>query len=245
MIWDILLASFALAVGGILKGATGAGAPVLAIPILAIIFDVPHAVALMVVPNLFSNISQIRQYRHERITPLFTWGFAGGGAFGAFVGTWMLATLRPELLMLLVAFAVLSYIGFRLLKPDWGLPYPLAEKLATPVGAIGGMLQGASGLSAPASITFLNAARLERGQFIITISIFFTAMSLVQIPFLWLWGVLTPQLFGLGVLALIPLMGAMPLGAMVGRMVSPVVFDRIILALLGGISIKLIATAIP
>ena len=40
------------------------------------------------------------------------------------------------------------------------------------MGAGGGVLQGSAGLSAPVSITFLNSMKLERNQFIPTISVY-------------------------------------------------------------------------
>ena len=44
-----------------MKGATGAGSSVVAIPVLAVFIDAKLAVALMTVPNLFSNLIQIHQ----------------------------------------------------------------------------------------------------------------------------------------------------------------------------------------
>ena len=41
------------------------------------------------------------------------------------------------------------------------------------MGVGGGILQGSAGLSAPISITFLNSMKLERNQFIPTISVYF------------------------------------------------------------------------
>ena len=57
----------AFALGGIVKGATGAGAPVVAIPVIAIFFDVQLAVIIMAVPNLISNLLQIIHYRKVEI----------------------------------------------------------------------------------------------------------------------------------------------------------------------------------
>ena len=53
----IMIVAFAL--GGLVKGATGAGSPVIAIPVLTVFFDAKLAVAIMAVPNLFSNLVQI------------------------------------------------------------------------------------------------------------------------------------------------------------------------------------------
>ena len=53
------------------------------------------------------------------------------------------------------------------------------------MGSAGGVLQGSAGLSAPVSITFLNSMKLERNQFIPTISVYFGVMSVFQIPTLY------------------------------------------------------------
>ena len=54
----LIYAAGAFFTGGILKGATGAGAPIIAIPILTFLFDVPTAVASFTLPNLLSNLWQ-------------------------------------------------------------------------------------------------------------------------------------------------------------------------------------------
>src|SRR3546814_7751157 len=88
----------------------------------------------------------------------------------------MLISLPSDLLLLGVAGAVFLYIAFRLARPDWVLDLGIATRLAAPAGFAGGLLQGAAGISAPISITFLNAMRVDRSAFIATISVFFVAM---------------------------------------------------------------------
>jgi uncharacterized membrane protein YfcA len=44
--FPILVAFLSLGLGGILKGTTGAGAPLVAVPALALLFDVPTAIAI-------------------------------------------------------------------------------------------------------------------------------------------------------------------------------------------------------
>ncbi|WP_346909095.1 hypothetical protein [uncultured Roseibium sp.] len=63
---------------------------------------------------------------------------------------------------------------------------------------LGGALQGATGISAPASITFLNALKLPRSTFIATISVFFIVMSIGQIEQLVVVGLLDWHRFFLG-----------------------------------------------
>lgn len=236
---DILYAALAFAAGGVLKGGIGAGAPVIAVPILALLYDVPLAVALFTIPNLTSNLWQGWNYRSARLPWRFVGAMAVSGAVGAGIGSVILANLAPDLLLVFVAVAVVIYIGFRLSHPDWALPYKTGERMAGPVGLVAGIMQGASGISAPVSITFLSAMRLERAQFIGTISVFFFAMAIVQIPTLTYYGIMTPERFLLGVAAILPLFAGMPLGSWLARYVSRAAFEKLILVLLGLIAAKL------
>ena len=175
----------AFALGGTLKGATGAGAPIITIPVIAAFYDVRIAVIIMVIPNLLTNISQIYQFRKTILPLFFTFSFALGGGIGAFIGTMLLINLPIKILTLAVAFIVIIYIILKIVVPSWKLTYKKATKLVFIMGTGGGVLQGSAGLSAPISITFLNSMKLERNQFIPTISVYFGIMSIFQFPTLY------------------------------------------------------------
>ena len=119
--------------------------------------------------------------------------------------------------------------------------------LASPCSAAGMSTSATfetAGISAPISISFLNAIRLERAAFIATISVFFVAMAVTQIPLLAVWGVLTPQRALLSAAALLPLVAGMPLGALLARRFSKTFFDRLILVLLALIAARLVLHAV-
>ncbi|MCT7378430.1 sulfite exporter TauE/SafE family protein [Chelativorans salis] len=233
-----------LAGGGILKGATGAGAPVLAVPALAMMFDVKFAVVVMLVPNLLTNIWQGWLFRRHRLPASFIWGFAAAGAAGVVAGTLMLAFFSQQLLSLMVAAAVFGYVFLRLARPDWKIAYPLASRLRLPAGLTAGVLQGASGISAPVSITFLNAMRLERPVFISTVSVFFAVMSALQIPALGYFGILSEHGALISLAALFPILAFMPVGSALARRLSKENFDRAILILLSLLALKLVYDAL-
>lgn len=240
----ILLAILGLSLGGLLKGATGAGAPIIAVPILAMYFNVPLAVTIFAMPNLLTNIWQSWTYRPHQLSRRFTLLFAAGGGLGAAIGTVLLANLPGHALTLGVAFAVLFYLVFRIIVPSWKLSYPVAERLAFPVSTLAGALGGAAGVSAPVSLTFLNAMKLDRQQFIATISTFFAVMGVVQVPMLIGYGFMDWKRFALSLGAIVPVLAFMPVGSWLASRFSPIIFDRIILVLLAGISLRLIVQAL-
>jgi uncharacterized membrane protein YfcA len=241
LILEIGLVALCLFLGGVLKGATGAGAPVLAVPALALLFDVRFAVVVMVLPNLFSNLFQAWKYRRDLPERRFVLRFTGWGSLGAAVGTWLLLNLPLTLLPALVALAVMGYVVLRLTRPDWTLPFAHGLRLSPIAGFAAGVLQGAAGLSAPISITFLSAMRLARPVFIATISVLFTAFTLVQLPALWFSGAMSPRELAYSLVALAPLAAGMPVGAAVARRLRPEIFDRAILVLLTLIAVRLVA----
>ena len=86
--------------------------------------------------------------------------------------------------------------------------------------------------------------RLERMQFVATISSFFMAISLVQVVMLSKLQILGDREVYYGCLALVPLIAFMPVGSMLIRYVSKVVFDRVIMTMLFVLAVKLMVDAI-
>ena len=243
MIFDtitIIAILIAFALGGILKGATGAGAPIVTIPVIAAFYDVRVAVIIMVIPNLLTNIGQIYQFRKTILPSFFTVSFAIGGGIGAFVGTILLANLSIKILTLSVSFIVIIYIFLKLIVPSWKLIYKKATKLVFILGAAGGVLQGTAGLSAPISITFLNAMKLERNQFIPTISVYFGVMSIFQMPTLYYYDFLNFEIIIASLVSTIVLLSFMPIGSWIAKSVSKEKFDKITLILLAFIAVRII-----
>lgn len=237
---SLIFIGLAFAIGGVLKGATGAGAPIVAVPVLAIFYDVQTAVALFVMPNIVSNLIQFVQYRHANEQPGFTLKFALAGALGAAFGTFLLAFMSSRFLVLAVGLVIFAYIAFRLFRPDWKLDQPLAEKLVGPFGGLAGILQGAAGISAPVSVTFLNAMRMDRTQFIVTISVFFLAMGLVQLPLQVWFQIMNVERFIQSCIALLPLTLFLPVGAAIGKTLSPALFDKMVLVILAILGCKML-----
>ncbi len=242
--WGVFAIVVALGLGGILKGVTGAGVPLIAVPIIAAFYDIKVAVALLVIPNLMTNIWQGIRYRAHPLEKGFAIKFGICGALGAGLGTIMLAYLPSSALGLAIAIIIFIYVTLRLVLPNLQLPITHARRLLWPAGVFGGVLQGAVGISAPIAVTFLNAMRIPRSNFVFTISIFFGAMCLAQFPAQIAYGLMNWNIALFGLLSTIPLFATIPVGEWIGRRLSPVVFDRAILLVLIVLAVRLVWVAL-
>jgi uncharacterized protein len=238
MIWVFL----SVALGGILKGATGAGAPLVAIPAIALYHPegVKFAVTIFVLPSLLSNIWQSWSYRRHFLAGPVVWVMSATGVLGIATGSWMLSALDPRYLSLLVAIGVIIYVTLRLGRVSLNVGKRTVVLLAGPVGLAAGLLQGSSGISAPVTLTFLNALRLPRNAFIATVSTFFLIQTAVQLPALAFVGLLTWERLLLSFAAFVVLAIFMPVGEWLGGKLSPGIFDKIILCLLAVLAAKLV-----
>lgn len=239
----LAILSIGLFFGAVLKGATGVGLPLIAIPTIAAVYDVRIAVVMLVIPNFCTNFWQIRKLREHNLDSNFARNFALSGIVGAGVGTVLLAFLPLTILNGIIALIVIAYIALRLLRPEFDLSTSVMRKWEMVAGSSAGLLQGAVGLSAPITITFLHSCRLPRQTFIFIASLFFASMSLIQLPLQLALGLMTQDLIILSILALIPIWIGLPVGERIGRKLSPAVFDRTILILLGLLAVKMLADA--
>lgn len=228
----------AMFLGGVLKGATGAGMPIIAVPVIAAFYDVRFAVVILVIPSFLTNIFQIYKFRVHNTIPEFTRNFALSGLLGAGLGTMLLSLVPVDQLNILMALIVFAYIALKVFKPTFYIPLMRAKKLVWFAGTGGGLLHGALGISAPISITFANAVKLERPVFIFTMSMFFTAMCVAQIPLQIAYGMVSWETTLIGLFTLIPLMAGMPVGEIIGKRMNAIVFDRVILIMLSVLALK-------
>ena len=239
----IALILFSMFLGGLIKGVTGTGMPIVAVPVIASFYDVPLAVAVLVIPNLLINIFQTLKFKHHNNEPRLTRNFAISGFLGAAIGTIILTSITAENLNLLISVILLLYIGLRINKPEFKMTLFRAHKLVWFAGLGGGFLQGAFGISAPIAVTFANAIQLDRPVFIYTMSVFFTAMCFMQIPLLLIYDVMTWKTALIGLTACVPIIFGVFIGDNIGKRLNSVIFDRVILTLLALLAFKLVINA--
>lgn len=238
--WAIM--GLALAAGAIVKGATGMGLPLIALPVLTTFFGLQHAVGIMAITQVLTNSMQIWQFREARhdaamrFLPLFL--IAGG--VGVVLGTWLLSNLPERALVFTLGLLLLCYFVLKISKPNMAVGPKLAMRGGPFAGFGSGVLQGATGISAPIGVTFIHAMGLERAAHVYAVSAMFLVLGMVQFPALVVSGIMQPQWVLEALLAMIPILIFMPVGQALAGRLSRRAFDLMILIFLGLMGLKML-----
>ena len=237
---SIAVILLALAAGSFMKGITGLGLPLIAVPVMASFLGVEHAVVVMVIPGIVTNAwllwvhrSQVAAARH--LPALLLAGMVGVG-----LGTWVLSALSERMLSLVLALAIGGYLLTLLLHPRFSLSRAVDRYLSPVIGLVAGVMQGATGISSPVVATYFHALRLDQRAYVFSVTATFQVFCLAQLFSLNQAGLFTHTRFLEGMLALLPIVVILPLSMRLARIVSRRAFDRILVALIVVMEIKFI-----
>lgn len=228
---DLLVIVSAIALGAFVKGATGSGLPMIAIPVMATFLGVERAVVLMAIPGVVSNTWLLWVHRRRLPDTRDLPTLIGAGVLGAVAGTWLLKALDPRLLSLVLSGVIVGYVVVFVSRPGFRLRPGLTRYLSAPVGGVAGALQGATGISGPLLSTYLHAYRLERAVYVVSITTLYLVFAVAQVFSMTGLGLYSAGRLRDSLLALLP-MAVLPLGNRVARRLSRKAFDYTVLTVL-------------
>ena len=237
------IAALAILFAGATKGISGFGLPVIAIPIMAILYDLPTAIGITILPTVLSDLPLVYKFRQEwRITHRFVI-FILLAVAGVVVGTQILVTVDQRPLKLLLGLGVLFFAitsWFRLLP---ALGDRLARRWAPPAGLLAGTLQGATGSAAPIVTIFFFQLQMSRQAFLFLINSYFLVVDSSQLVSLIWVGVYTPRFFLLALGATLLALPAVFLTLRLQDRISDQFFRKAVLVLLGITGVVLVLRA--
>lgn len=236
----LITAFFMFVTGGIVKGTLGVGLPLVVVPLLSLLLDSSKAIGLLVMPVLVSNALQ--SIEGGRL--IFTLR-----RFGTLIGAQFIATLwandwgarlSPREMNAVIALTVVSAVAMMLLTPQGEIPKKSEWWLGPVVGVIAGAMGGASSLTGPILITYLMALRLDKDDFVGSISIIYLLGSIPMYAAMLIWG-----RFGLNEVAwscagLLPMYLGLKIGVVLRKRLSEDGFRRILMGFLIFLAILLV-----
>ena len=241
---DLVVILVVTAVSFFVKAITGFGGPLLAIPVLAPLLGVEHAVVALSLANLTSNALLIWQNREgaETARP-FLVRILSAGALSAVLGAFLLVWLDDRILYGVLAVSVFAYVALAFAKPDLRIRRETGIRLAAPVGLIGGFFHGATANSGTVFGTFLHSLGLSRPEFVFAITTVFFVLSSLQVGTLASLGAFGDDRWIQSLVAILPIFVVTPLGIRVAGRLNARTFGRVVLVMLAVAGVRLLLGA--
>lgn len=167
--WQLAWCALVVLAAYTLRGATGFGAGVVAIPLLVLVLPMQIVIPVVTTLGIGASFGQtMREFRHVEWRGVR--GLLAPMLVGAAVGLWMFKALHPELLRGALALFIIGY-GLWSVAPR--APHSRAPRvwLAPVAGAGGGLVSTLfGGMAGPMFVVYLDALRLDKTRFRATIS---------------------------------------------------------------------------
>lgn len=218
--------------GGFVKGASGSGLPQTAIPLIALVTDVPTAIAVVQIPAMSINLFQLRVRDHPQRDVFRHWPMFVTLFFTTIIGVALLRAAPPQHLFVFMAAITLATIAFLSLKPNFTLPPSMRLPVGLPLAACAGLSGGLSSLGGVFLIPYFLSLNLPKDVFVATVSTCYLAIIVPIIGFFLYWDLVDPHLFLYSIAAVVPSLAGMWIGERVRRRIDDRQFRRVVLAVL-------------
>ena len=176
----IIIASVFL-LAGFVKGTIGMGLPTVAMGLLATRMTPAHALAIVIVPAIVTNIWQtfVGPYLRDILRRL--WPLLICTALGVWVGGGLLTgpyarygTIVLGILLVIYAILGLSKVRFSVRREN-------ESWIGAIVGLITGVISAATGVQVIPSMPFMQAIGMEKNELIQALGVFFTTATVAQV----------------------------------------------------------------
>lgn len=240
----ILGMAFAIFVGGVVKGITAIGLPIVTMVIVINFVPPQTALALITVPILVTNLWQASR-AGDLITPIRRfWLMIVVFIICLYLGSLIVATVQPAMMFLLIGIAVVIFTVSQLFKPLEKPLSPMMERILGPVaGIFGGLLGGISTIWGPPMMMFLFMLHLPKDLWARTIGIIWLIGAIPLTLFYWQNGILNPSNIWLSIGACVPGMIGILIGERIRRFVNEALFRKVLLVALLIVGLNLIRRA--
>lgn len=229
---QLLLVLVASAAGAWVKGVTGMGYPLLAIPLIALGTGVEDAVVIVATPNVAANAYLTWEARAGRAGSRDLPRLVLVGTVGAVIGTLALLRLPETPLLVALALTILGFVVLFVRAPGLRLREATTRRWSPVVGGVAGLMQGAVGVSGPIVATWLHGYRLPKEAYVYSVTLIFGITGAVQLAVLIARGALTAERLVASAVAGAAVLVAIPLGVALRRRLAGPAFERAVLAVL-------------
>jgi uncharacterized membrane protein YfcA len=233
----VLLSAFAAA---LLRGFTGFGFAIAAVPLLSLALPPARVVPLAVVLQVLASVSDLRAASRITDWRSLIW-LSPGMIAGTPLGLWLLTRLSANPARLTIGVLILGSV--LVLGRGVRLPPRPANWMIASVGVISGMMNGLAAMSGPPVVAYLMALPHSAVVVRATSLVFFTFTAIVAMVPLAFAGLIDTETLLFSLLAWPVLLVGSQLGAWAFHRAKPHYHRRIALTILSVLAVLLIVRA--
>ncbi|KAB2881014.1 MAG: sulfite exporter TauE/SafE family protein [Pseudorhodoplanes sp.] len=162
----------------ILRGLTGFGFAIAAVPLLSLFLSPVVVVPLVICLQLFGNLFEIRTSLRACHWPSLV-ALTAGALIGAPAGLLALSVMAPDAARLLIAAATL--VAVLLLTKGFTFARPPGMRLTVPVGIVAGAFNGLAAMPGPPVIAYYLSLPVSRTVMRASLNVFFLANASIAV----------------------------------------------------------------
>ncbi len=224
----VLFMAAVLVLAGFVKGVIGLGLPTISVGLLGLIMAPVEAAALLVVPNLVTNIWQLLAGPALGALLHRLWPMLAGVVLGTFLGAAWFPLGAFSWATALLGLALLAYAGLGLAQRQLPLQ-PQQEAWAGPlVGLATGLVTILTGVFVIPAVPYLQALKLNKDDLVQALGLSFLVSTIALGLALFTTGAggFQDGMAAASLLALLPALGGMLLGQALRSRISAAAFRR-------------------
>ena len=225
----ILACAIALLLSGLVKGILALGLPLVGMPLLTLVVELPTAIAILMVPLVLSNLIQAIEGRGTLAMLKRFWPVIICLIGGTFVGTALFAALDRQVLLLTVGVLAIVLSTFSILQPHVTIPRRMESWIGPPIGLVSGVIGGMSTLFGPLLAVYVVGLKLPRDDFVKAISILYLIAALCLTIGGTAQGTASATELTWSALGMIPVYFGMLIGQRIRRHINPERFRLLVL----------------
>jgi len=234
----LLVAVFLLA--GLVKGVTGMGLPTVAMGLLGSALTPVAAASMLFVPTLVTNIWQIIAGPSIGRIVRRLWPMMLGVVVATVVAAALLARVDARWSGMALGAALLVYVAYALVAPAFRVPARRERWLSPLVGALSGVVTGATGVFVMPAVPYLQSLGLDRDELVQALGLAFTVSTVSLTTGLLVHGAFGVEQLGLSALAVVPALLGMWVGQRIRGRISARAFRLCFLGFLLLLGIELV-----
>lgn len=237
---EIVIAIAGLALAGLVKGAAGVGYSTTALPIVALGIGLDHAMPIVLLPSISSNLSVMftaGEFRQIFVRfRLLYMALVPGLMSGLFV----LSMVTPNDAARVLGFVILAYAAYALSRPALQIRSDHQRWLNMPVGFLNGLINGITGSQIMPIVPYALSLELSPDGSVQLMNIAFTISSVIMLAGLHRIGFLDGMTFALSAAGVVPGLIGVAAGTRLRKRIRPETFRKVVLLLLCAMALLLI-----